>query len=161
MAQTALNLPLQEAGTRTPRTQEADSAATLFNKIATNLADLVATDAANLAKLRDIYCVAMADCNTPGVAYVPISRPGTITRISVIIGANNATAATVFTAKIGAVSVTHPAISFALGALLGAVIGVVPSAANVVAAGDNLNITTDGGGSSVMPATIVIEVTPT
>jgi hypothetical protein len=159
MAQQNISVPAQPAVVRTPRTSEHDPLEVALSKAQANFTELYNLVAA--AKGRDTYVVQMADANTPGVAYIPILRAGTITRISVIAGDVNGDAATVFTAAIAAVAVTHAALSLALDAVAGDVATVVPTAANTVAQGSNLNITTDGGGDTVMPVTISVEVTPT
>jgi hypothetical protein len=100
------------------------------------------------------------DLNTPASRYLPALEAGQITKVTVLPDTNNATTATVITAFINGVGVTMPALSLASGALAGVAASVVPTAANLVTqATDILKISTDGGGSSVMPGTVVVEVT--
>ncbi len=62
------------------------------------------------------------------------------------------------TAKVGGSSVTHPAWEVAVTATAGTASSVVPTAANFVAAGQAIEIASDGGSSGVTPAMYSITV---
>lgn len=168
MAQQAIAYPAQPAFTRAARAEEHDPIPVALKKTSDNFDELYAaivtlTAAAAAAAAREIdrYSIVIPDGNTADVAHFAIQRAGTITRISVVPWEDNATTKTVFTASIAAVAVTHPALEIAIGGLAGGVVSVVPTAANAVVAGSNVRVTTDGAGSSVMPVTVTVEVTPT
>jgi hypothetical protein len=93
----------------------------------------------------------LADAGTAGSAYVVAPHAGTLSSISVVNYAANATTQTIYTVSINAGAVTHPALATTITAAAGTAVTVVPTAANTVAAGDVLKITSDGGSSSVMP----------
>jgi hypothetical protein len=100
-----------------------------------------------------------ADLNVPATQYQPALELGTIVAIYVIGDVNNATANTVITAKINGVSVTMPTLQLLTADTAGTLRSVIPTAANVVTTiTDILRIDTDGGGSSVMPGRVIVEM---
>jgi hypothetical protein len=111
---------------------------------------------------RSTVQVHFEDANTAASRSVvlPYVRGGTVKRISVVPSANNATAATVFTAAIDGNAITMPALEIASGGLAHAAVSVVPSAANTyeVDAVSVLTITSNGGGSGVMPVSVTVEI---
>jgi hypothetical protein len=100
-----------------------------------------------------------SDIGTPGSSYVVCPFAGTITGLAVVNHAANAGTKTVLTAKIAGSAVTHPAFEVAITAAAGTGVSVVPTAANVVTAGQVIEIAYDGGSSAVTPATFTISVT--
>lgn len=93
----------------------------------------------------------LADAGTAGSAYVVCPYAGTIKKLSVVNYAANAGTKTVLLGKIGGSNVTAPAFEEAVTAAAGTGVTVVPTAANVVTAGQVLEFATDGGSSSVTP----------
>ncbi len=101
--------------------------------------------------------VNLADISTASTAYVPSFVAGIIKKISTVINGVITTGDAVLTSKIGAVNITDGVITIAnSGSAAGDVDTVIPSAANVVAIGDQINITTDGGSTNTVSATISI-----
>lgn len=100
----------------------------------------------------------LADAGTLGSAYVVAPHAGNIVGVSVVNYAANAGTKTVFTAKIGGVSVTHPALEEAVTAAAGTAVTVVPTAANAVTAGQAIEIASDGGSSSAMPCSFTLTI---
>ncbi len=99
----------------------------------------------------------MADAGTAGSCFVKVPHAGNIVGLGVVNDVDNAGAKTVFTAKIATVAVTHAAWEIAVTAAAGVGSGVIaPSAANVVTAGQVIELISDGGSSSVMPVTFTI-----
>ena len=70
--------------------------------------------------------------------------------------ATNATNPTVLTLEIGGTLVTMPAWQFGSTDVAGTVISSVPTALNILAAGEAVEIITDGGGSSSMPGAVTL-----
>jgi hypothetical protein len=99
-----------------------------------------------------------ADIGTAGSSYVVCPFAGTITGLAVVNHAANAGTKTVLTAKIAGSTITHPAFEVAITAAAGTGVSVVPTAANVVTAGQVIEIAYDGGSSAVTPATFTISV---
>lgn len=102
--------------------------------------------------------VYMPDANTPGSVYAYIPHAGSIRGLSVVAQAANGGAETVFGAAIGGVAVTHGAWKLAVGAVAGGKESVVPTADNEVAADSVLEITSDGGGNTVMPVMLSVKI---
>lgn len=111
--------------------------------------------------LKKIYLsLDMTDVSTASTSYIPSPVAGTISKIYVILGAAITVANSIVTAKIGATDVTDGAVTLAFtGSAAGSVFSATPSAANTVAAGSNINFTTDGASSTTSRGTIVVEIT--
>lgn len=103
----------------------------------------------------------LADAGTAGSTYVVAPQAGTISKVSIVNYAANATTATVYTAKINGSTVTHPTLQHGATDAAGTAINAVPTAANTVAAGDVISVASDGGSSSVMPITVTFTITRT
>jgi hypothetical protein len=94
----------------------------------------------------------------------PTTRAGTVARISVTPQANNSGAPTVFTAAIGSAPITMPTLQLSASAAAHEPVSVVPTDLNsydpstIIANNRTLRITSDGGGSSVMPVMVTIEI---
>jgi hypothetical protein len=99
-----------------------------------------------------------ADIGTAGSSFVVCPFAGTIVGLGAVNHGANATTKTVLTAKLATVPVTAPAWEVAITAAAGTGVSVVPTAANVVAAGDVIEIAYDGGSTNVTPATFSITV---
>lgn len=100
------------------------------------------------------------DFNVPEVQYSVALETGFITRVTVIPDENNATAATVITLEVDGVSVVMPALQIAAAGLAGGQVEVIPSGNNQIAVRNSvIKATTDGGGSSVMPGRVIVEIT--
>lgn len=109
---------------------------------------------------KDVLTVKMADISTAGTVYVPSPYAGTITKITSIIDGAISGADAVITPKIGAVEITDGAITIAnSGSAAGDVDNATPSAANTVAVGNNINLTTDGASTGTVAAVFNIEIT--
>jgi len=102
--------------------------------------------------------VDFTDAGTSGSTFVVAPHAGTIVGFHAVNAVANATVKTVLTAKIATVLVTTPAWEVLITQAAGIASSSVPTANNVVTAGQVVEILTDGGTSSVMPlrATIVI-----
>lgn len=98
----------------------------------------------------------MADANTAGSGYVVCPHAGNIIGVSVVNYVTNTTTATVYTAKIGGVSVTHPALQHGATDVAGTGVTVVPTATNTVTANQVVEVASDGGGTPVMPITVTL-----
>lgn len=96
------------------------------------------------------------DAGTAGSAFVVVPHAGTIKAVSVVNNAASTTTKTVFTAKIGGVSVTHPACEIALAAAAGTKTTVVPTANNVVTADSVIEVASDGGTDASMPVVVTL-----
>lgn len=99
-----------------------------------------------------------ADIGTAGSSYVVCPFDGDIVQLEAVNIAANATTKSVLTAKVGAVTVTHPAWEVALSAVAGTRSGVTPSANTAVLAGQVIEVASDGGSSAVTPAMYSIVV---
>lgn len=99
-----------------------------------------------------------ADAGTVGDSFVVVPFAGTIKKLSVTNHVADTTTKTVFTGFIGVAAITHPAWEIAAAAAAGSKSEVVPTAANVVAAGDVIKIHSDGGTDAVMPVTYTIVI---
>ena len=92
-----------------------------------------------------------SDANTAGQVYVGVPWDCTITKVYITNDVSNTTTDTIFTLKIAGVAVTDGAGTLLSSAQLGTVVTITPTALNAIAAGQGLEIETDGGGSPVMP----------
>ncbi len=106
-----------------------------------------------------VTCYA-ADIGTAGSTFVVCPFAGTIKSLQAVNHVANATTKTVLTAKIATVAVTAPAWEVAVTAAAGTATIVTPTAANVVTAGQVVEIAYDGGSSAVEPATFTIVIQP-
>lgn len=102
--------------------------------------------------------VDFADANTAGSIFVVAPHAGSIVGLHAVNAIANTTVKTVLTAKIATVSVTAPAWEIAITQAAGVASSVVPTAANVVTAGQVIEVATDGGGTPVMPTSITIVI---
>lgn len=100
-----------------------------------------------------------ADAGTAGSCFLVAPHAGTIIDLTAINQAASTTTKTVLTSKIGAggTAITHPAWEIALSAAAGTKTSVTPTAANVVTAGQVIEIISDGGTDATMP--VLFQVT--
>lgn len=107
------------------------------------------------------YCVngSFVDAGTAGSVFVVVPHAGTIASISVVNNVASTTTKTVFTGAIAGTPITHPACEIAATATAGTKTTVVPTAANTVAAGDVIEIASDGGTDATMPVTVTLTIT--
>lgn len=105
--------------------------------------------------------IRMADVSTADTVYVASPVAGTITNMWSIVDGTTATAAAVITGKIAAAAITNGVITIASGAVAGEVDTAAPTAANTVAVGDNINLTTSGASTNTVAAEFTIEITLT
>jgi hypothetical protein len=104
--------------------------------------------------------VCLTDISSASTVYVTSPVAGTITKIYSIIDGAIATADAVITSKIGAVAITGGAITIAnSSSAAGDVDSATPTAANTVAAGSNINLTTNGASTNTVKAVFTIEIT--
>lgn len=102
--------------------------------------------------------VDFADANAAGSIFVVAPHAGSIVGLHAVNSVANTTTKTVLTAEIVGVLVTTPAWEVAITQAAGTVSSSVPTAANVVTAGQAIEIITDGGGTPVMPTSITIVI---
>lgn len=102
--------------------------------------------------------VDFADANTAGSIFVVAPHAGSIVGLHAVNAIANTTVKTVLTAKIATVTVTAPAWEIAITQAAGVASSAVPTAANVVTAGQVIEVATDGGGTPVMPTSITIVI---
>jgi hypothetical protein len=102
--------------------------------------------------------VNMSDANTAGSVYVVAPFKGKIVGLYAVNGVTNTTAQTVLLAKLGGVTVTAPAWTIGATQAAGTASSSVPTAANTFNAGDVIEINSDGGGTPVMPITVIISI---
>lgn len=100
----------------------------------------------------------MADANTAGSVFVVAPHAGSIIKMYATNDIANTTVKTVLTAKIATVAVTMPAFEIAITQAAGVVSSSVPTATNVVTAGQAIELISDGGGTPVMPITYTIVI---
>lgn len=115
-----------------------------------------------LAPAGPVYLHAqIPDISTADFCYTPVPIAGTLTKIWSIIHGTIATSDVVLTTDIGTTAVTNGAITVAnAGSAAGDVDSATPTAANTLAAGDNLNTETDGASTNTVPVDIVYEIAP-
>ncbi len=99
-----------------------------------------------------------ADANTAGSIFVIAPHAGTIVKLAAVNNVANTTVKTTLLAKIGGVTVTAPAWEIAITQAAGVASSVVPTAANVVTAGQVIEIASDGAGSPVMPVSYALTI---
>lgn len=100
----------------------------------------------------------MPDLGTAGSSFVVSPFDGTVVGLAVVNHAANAGTKSVITSKIAGGAITHPAFEVAQTATAGSVSSVTPTAANKVAAGQAIELITDGGSSAVTPATFTVTI---
>ncbi len=101
--------------------------------------------------------VKMTDISTAGTVYVTSPISGTIKNIYTVIDGVIITGDAVLTSKIGVTAITGGVITIAnAGSAAGIIDTTTPTALNVVAVGDQINIATDGGSTNTVAATISI-----
>lgn len=106
------------------------------------------------------FTVSLADVSTASTCYLASPVAGTISKIYSVISGAIGTADAVLTPKIGAVAITDGVITVTQAAsAAGDVDSSTPSAANVVAVGDQINITTNGASTNTIIGTFTIEIT--
>lgn len=92
-----------------------------------------------------------ADANTAGSVFVVAPHAGSIVGLHATNYVANTTTKTILTAKIATVLVTAPAWEIAVTQAAGVASSSVPTATNVVTAGQVIELISDGGGTPVMP----------
>lgn len=102
--------------------------------------------------------VDFADANTAGSIFVVAPHAGSIVGLYAVNAVANTTVKTVLLAKIATVTVTAPAWEIAITQAAGVASSSIPTAANVVTAGQVIEIVSDGGGTPVMPTSITIAI---
>lgn len=104
--------------------------------------------------------VRLADISTASSCYVVSGVAGTITKIWSVIDGTIATANSVITSSINGAAITGGSLTIAFsGSAAGDIDSATPSAANTVAAGDLITLTTDGASSNTVSAVFTIEIT--
>lgn len=102
----------------------------------------------------------IADISTAGQIYVVSPVAGTITKIYSVINGAIATANSILTPKIAGTAITGGAITVAFsGSAAGHVDSSTPTAANTIAAGQAIEIETDGASSNTVAVVLTIEIT--
>ena len=102
----------------------------------------------------------IADVSTAGSAWVAAPVAGDISLIQTIIDGTIATSDATITAEINTVAVTGSSITIeASGSGAGDVDSSTPTAANTVAAGDSIEIITDGASTNAVSAVVNITIT--
>ena len=117
----------------------------------------LATTAAELNQY--VITVDMTDISTGASVWVVAPHAGTITAIYSVINGAIITADATITAEIATVAVTGSSITIAhSGSAAGTVDSSTPTAANVVTAGQAIEIITDGGSTNTVRATFSIVI---
>jgi hypothetical protein len=100
-----------------------------------------------------------ADMSTAGSSFAVAPTRGKIVKLGVVAHAAVTTAPNVLTAKIAGTAITIPTWTVThTGAAAGDVVEVVPSAANLVADGNNIEFISDGAGSGTVPCTYYADI---
>lgn len=102
--------------------------------------------------------VDFADAGTAGSIFVVAPHAGSIVGLYAVNAAANATTKTVLTAEIAGVLVTTPAWEITITQAAGTASSSVPTATNVVTAGQVIEIISDGGTSTTMPTSVTIVI---
>jgi len=100
--------------------------------------------------------VAIDDFNTPASKFVAIPWAGNIVGAYAVNEVANTTTLTALSLELETVVVTMPTWEFGSTDAVDTVISSVPTALNAVAAGNAIEIITNGGGSPVMPGTVTL-----
>lgn len=95
----------------------------------------------------------MADAGTAGSSFVVCPFAGTIVGLAAVSHVANTTTKTVLTGKINGATITHPAFEIGVTQAAGIATSVVPTALNTVAAGDVIEIASDGGSATAAQKT--------
>lgn len=105
----------------------------------------------------------LADVSAASSAYMAVPVNGTIERVSTVLGGAITVADSILTVHTLAAgtgtpaAVTHPTFTIAnVGSAAGVTDSVVPTAANTVAAGDSIRVTTDGASTTTATLDIVV-----
>ena len=102
------------------------------------------------------------DISSASSSWVAAPTAGNITKIYTIINAVIASGDATITAEINTVAVTNSSITIAYsGSAVGDVDSSTPSAARTVAAGDKIEIITNGGSTNTCKAVVTIVIVPT
>jgi len=100
-----------------------------------------------------------SDMSTAGSSFAVAPSRGKIVKLGVVAHTAVTTAPNVLTAKIAGTSITIPTWTVThSGAAAGDVVEVTPTAANLVADGNNIEFITDGAGSGTVPCTFYADI---
>lgn len=100
-----------------------------------------------------------ADMSTAGSSFAVAPHYGKVILLGVVAHIAVITAPNVLTAKIAGTAITIPTWTVThSGAAAGDVVEVVPSAANTVNAGNNIEFISDGAGSATVPCTYYADI---
>ena len=102
--------------------------------------------------------IQMTDAGTAQSIWVVAPHAGSIVAAYVVNSVANATTKTVFTLEIETVLVTMPALEVAITQAAGTVSSAVPTATNVVTAGQAIEVISDGGTDATMPVTVTLVI---
>ena len=101
----------------------------------------------------------LADSGTAGSAFTVAPCRGKIVLLGSVVYGVVGTANNALTAKIAGTAITIPTwAQLTAGSAAGDVVEVVPTAANIVAAGQNIEFITDGAGSNTTPTTFYADL---
>ncbi len=99
------------------------------------------------------------DTSTAGSSFSVAPCRGTIILLGSVVHGVVGTANNVLTSKIAGTAITHPTwAQLTASSAAGDVVEVVPTAANKVTAGQNIEFITDGGGSNTVPCTFYADI---
>ncbi|MFN3076654.1 MAG: DUF2190 family protein [Alphaproteobacteria bacterium] len=108
-----------------------------------------------------VLCGRLADVSTAASTFVVAPHAGTITGLKTVLEGAITVADAAVALKLGGVAVTNGAVTVAhAGSAAGDVDTATPTAANVVAAGDAIEVASDGASTTVAGLVVQIEVTP-
>jgi len=100
-----------------------------------------------------------ADMSTAGSSFAASPARGKVIKVGVVAHAAVTTAPNVLTAKIATVAITLPTWTVThSGAAAGDVVEVVPTAANSINSGQNIEFISDGAGSGTVPCTYYADI---
>lgn len=109
---------------------------------------------------RVYHNVRLTDVSTASSCYVVSGVAGTITKIWSVIDGAISGANSVVSSSINGVAVTGGSLTITFsGSAAGDIDSATPSAANTVAAGDLITLTTDGASTNTVSAVFTIEIT--
>jgi len=102
------------------------------------------------------------DQSTEGSSFAVAPVRGKIVLIGCVVHVAVTTAPNVLTSKIAGTAITHPTwtatATAGTGGTAGNVVEVIPTAANLVTAGQNIEFISDGAGSSTVPVTYYADI---
>lgn len=106
-------------------------------------------------------CGTFSDISTAASIFIPNPIAGVISKIYVSLDAGITTANSLVTAELNGVLVSGSTVTVTAGSAAGATFSSTPSGSNAVAAGQAIEIITDGGSTGSAPAhvTVVVDVT--